>query len=50
MEQDPLENYKPPVKKVKIEDEEIAVKEELEDFDLVNENVDDKKSINVPAL
>ena len=35
MEQDPLEDYGPPLKKEKIEDEEIVVKEELVDCDLV---------------
>ena len=50
MEQDPLEDYEPPVKKEKIEDEEIAVKEELEDGDLVTkiEIVDDMETVNLP--
>ena len=51
-EDDPLEDYEPPLKKEKIEDEEIAVKEELEykDCDLVTkiEIVDDMMTINLP--
>ena len=51
MEQDPLEDYGPPVKKKKIEDEEIADKGELKDCDLVTkiEIVDDMETINFPV-
>ena len=51
MEQNLLEDYEPPLKKEKIEDEEIAVKEELDDCDLVTkiEIVDDMETINLPV-
>ena len=50
IEQDPLEDYGPPVKKEKIEDEDIAFKEELVDCDLITkiEIVDDMETTNLP--
>ena len=50
MEQDPLEYY-PPVKKEKIGDEEIAVKEELEYKDcnlVIKSEIEDDMETNFP--